>query len=131
MLDVAPVLPLYLPGTNNTGSTIGAYLAVILTATGITLPSAVTSPIYGFTTESVSDLARSDVQVGGVVAIGTANGAITKGTRLTVTTAGKVAAWAPASGVNSSVVGIALTTTTTDGDLIEILLGAGGIAQGA
>lgn len=125
----------YLEGFNNTGSTIAKFLGVRGSYSAIALPSGVTSPIFGFTTDEMLDQDRKDIQYAGV-AIATAAeawdaAALLAGIRLYVDTAGKVAIWDAAGGVNQAVCGIPLTISTGDGDLVEVLIGAGGIGQGA
>lgn len=125
----------YLEGFNNTGSTIAKFLGVRGSYSSIALPSGVASPFFGFTTDAIADQARGDIQYAGV-GIGTAAeawdaAALLVGVRLYIDTAGKVAIWDAASGVNQTVCGLAQTISTGDGDLVEVLIGAGGIGQGA
>lgn len=125
----------FLEGYNSTGSTIGAYLAVMGSGADIALPSAITSPVYGITAEDIPDLRRGNVQVGGI-AVWTAGeqisqAAIDAGARLYAGTDGKAYLFDAAAGVNQSVVGIPLSPASADGKLFEVMLGAGGIGQGA
>lgn len=135
-LAACPRIPQYLEGQNNTGSEIAAFLGVRGSPASIALPSGVTSPIYGFTAEPIAaNGGRGNVQVSGVAVATAAEAwdaaALLAGIRLYVDTAGKVAIWDAASGVNQAVVGIPLTVSSGDGALVEVLIGAGGIGQGA
>jgi predicted RecA/RadA family phage recombinase len=125
----------YIEAYNGTGSTIAAYLGVRGSPTAIALPSGVTSPCFGVTARDIPTTERGDVQYAGV-AIATAAEAwdataLAAGVRVYVDTAGKMAVWDAGAGVNQSVFGLALTVSSGDGALVEILIGAGGIGQGA
>ncbi len=116
-------------------SAISAYLCVMGSPRLIALPSAVSSPVYGVTAEDIAAAGRGNVQTSGV-AICTAGeeisqAAINAGARVYAGTDGKVYLWDAAAGVNQAVVGIPLLAASGDGKLTEVLLGAGGIGQGA
>jgi hypothetical protein len=125
----------YLEGQNDSGGDIAAYLAVMGSPVAIELPSAITSPVYGITAEAIADGSRGNIQYAGV-AIWTAGeqisaAAIVAGARLYAGTDGKAYLFDAAAGVNQAVVGIPLSPAAADGDYFEVLLGAGGIGQGA
>lgn len=121
----------YLEGYNATGSTIAKFLAVKGAYSSVSLPAAVSSPVFGFTTDSLADQTYGDIQIAGV-AIATAGEALaTVGTRVYADTDGKCYAWDAASGVNQSIIGTTMTVASGADDTFEILIGAGGIGQGA
>lgn len=125
----------YLEGLNDTGVTIAKFLAVMGSYASIALPSAITSPVYGITTDAVPDQRYVDVQYSGI-AIWTAGEAISAaaiiaGARLYAGVDGKAYLFDAAAGVNQSIVGIPMTPATGDGDTFEVLLGVGGLGQGA
>lgn len=127
--------PRYIEAYNGSGSAIAAYLGVRGSPTNIALPSGVTSPCFGVTARDIADGERGDVQYAGV-AIATAAEAwdataLLAGVRVYVDTAGKMAIWDAGSGVNQAVFGLALTVSSGADALVEILIGAGGIGQGA
>lgn len=64
---------------------------------------------------------RCNIVTGGVARV-TASGAITAGAKIGVDAAGK----AKTAAVSSHVMGIALSATAVDGDIVEVLLGVGG-----
>lgn len=125
----------YIEGYNATVSTIAAYLGVKGSPTSITLPSGVTSPLFGVTAKDIPSGERGDVQYAGVAVCTAAEAwdatALLAGVRVYFDTAGKAAIWDAGAGVNQTVAGLALTVSSGDGALVEILLGAGGIGQGA
>jgi len=125
----------YLEGLNTSGSSIAKFLAVRGSYSAIALPSGVTSPVFGVTTDAIADQARGDIQYAGVAIVTAAEAwdaaALLAGIRLYADTAGKAAIFDAAGGVNQAVFGIPLTISTGDGDLVEVLLGVGGIGQGA
>lgn len=125
----------YLEGFNDTGSTIAKFLAVIGCYSSVLLPAAVSSPVYGITTDAIADQAYGDIQYSGV-AIGTAGEAwslsdIEGGLRLYAGTDGKLYKFDAAGGVNQAVCGLPMTASSGADDTVEILLGVGGIGQGA
>lgn len=125
----------YLEGFNDTGSTIAKFLAVAGCYSSIVLPAAVSSPIYGITTDAIADQAYGDIQYAGV-AIGTAGEAwtlsdIEAGLRLYAGTDGKLYKFDATAGVNQAVCGLPMTASSGDGDTVEVLLQSGGIGQGA
>lgn len=125
----------YIEAYNGSGSAIGAYLGVRGSPTNIALPSGVTSPVFGFTARDIPSAERGDVQYAGVAVATAAEAwdaaALLVGVRLYVDTAGKVAVWDAGAGVNQSVCAQALTVSSGDGALVEVLIGGGGIGQGA
>lgn len=135
MINAAPRFPQYIEGANATGSTIATFLGVRGSPASIALPSGVASPVLGFTAEDILTGERGNVQVAGIC-VGTAAeawdaAAVLVGVRCYVDTAGKLAIWDAAAGVNQSVAGLALSVSTGDGDLVDFLIGAGGVGQGA
>ena len=120
-------------GYNNTGSSIGEALVVVLNNAGdreVELPGAVTDDVYGVTLDAIADDTWGDVQIRGQ-AICTCSAAVAIGARLMMDTAGKVLTWSAAAGSNAAVVGKALTATSADGDLLEVeLAGPGVVRQG-
>ncbi len=123
--------PVCLEGFNNTGGTLSAFLAVKGGPSSILLPTALTDACYGFLTEDAADQSMGNVQIGGVAICTAGTGGITEGDRLVVeANTGKMITWAPAGGANQSIVGTCLKTAAAN-KLGEILIGAGGIGQGA
>lgn len=132
-INASPRNAVYLEGYSSAG--VAAYLAVMGSPVAIALPSAVSSPVYGITAETIAATSYGNVQVGGV-AVWTAGeeisaAAIAAGARLYAGTDGKAYLFDAAAGVNQAVVGIPITPASGDGKLFSVLLGAGGIGQGA
>jgi predicted RecA/RadA family phage recombinase len=125
----------YIEAYNGSGSAIAAYLGVRGSPTNIALPSGVTSPCFGVTARDIAAAERGDVQYAGVAVATAAEAwdatALLAGVRVYVDTAGKMAIWDAGSGVNQAVFGLALTVSSGADALVEILIGAGGIGQGA
>ncbi len=125
----------YIEAYNGSGSAIAAYLGVRGSPTNIALPSGVTSPCFGVTARDIAAAERGDVQYAGVAVATAAEAwdatALLAGVRVYVDTAGKMAIWDAGSGVNQAVFGLALTLSSGADALVEILIGAGGIGQGA
>lgn len=130
-----PRLAQYLEGYNGTGVAIGKYLFVTGTPAGVKLPAAITDPVLGATAEDIAIGDRGNVQALGIAVV-TAGEAISQaaldaGARVYAGTDGKAYLFDAAAGVNQSVAGIPLSPAAGDGKLIEVLLHAGGIGQGA
>lgn len=128
-----PRNPLYLEAYSSGG--VAEYLAVMGSPVAVALPSGITSPVFGITAETIAAATRGNVQYSGV-AVWTAGeeisaAAIAAGARLYAGTDGKAYLFDAAAGVNQAVVGIPLSSASGDGKLFEVLLGAGGIGQGA
>lgn len=125
----------HIEGYNGTGSTIAAYLGVKGSPTAITLPSGVTSPVLGVTIKDIPTGERGDIQYAGVAVMLAAEAwdatALAAGVRVYVDTAGKAAIWDAGAGVNQTVYGLAITVSAGADSLVEVLIGAGGIGQGA
>lgn len=132
-INASPRNAVYLEGYSSAG--VAAYLAVMGSPVAIALPSAVSSPVYGITAETIAATSYGNVQVGGVAVWTAAEeisaAAIAAGARLYAGTDGKAYIWDAAAGVNQSIVGIPITPASGDGKLFAVLLGAGGIGQGA
>lgn len=123
---------LKMPAKNATGSTIPANRIVTKTSSdddyGVALPSADTDPVYGVTDRAIADLDTGNVTVQGVVNIECAS-AVTAKDKVTTDTSGKAVTWTAGGG--RALVGVALTTTTTSGQLVLVALtgpGAYGIS---
>jgi MFS family permease len=85
-------------------------------------------PVYGVTDRAIADLDTGNVTVQGVVNIECAS-AVTAKDKVTTDTSGKAVTWTAAGG--RALVGVALTTTTTSGQLVLVALtgpGAYGIS---
>lgn len=105
------------PGFNETGTAIGANLAVARVAGGdvdsIALPAAAGGVAFGVTLKAIGDDERGDVQIEGQVIV-TAGGTITRGAELQVLTNGRV----DVAATGDNAVGRA-RSAGGDGDLIE------------
>lgn len=131
----APFNQLFVRGLNDTGSTISTGYGVTGSAASIELPDAITRPVLGVAAEDIADGSRGDVQYSGcaVAIAGEAfnQATIDAGIRVYCGTDGKFYVFDAASGVNQAVAGMPLSPSTGDGDEFDLLLGVGGIGQGA
>lgn len=72
--------PLYLPGLNDSGSTIGAYLIVEGGKSSISIAAGVTSTPYGVCARDTVDGAYADVQYSGLAPVIAGTAGMTEGT---------------------------------------------------
>jgi predicted protein tyrosine phosphatase len=116
-----------------TGGAIGAFLAVIAGANEdeCQLPGgADVAGFLGFTMEAGGAGEWHPLHMLGGVAKATASAAIALGAKCSIAGAsGKIKAAAPAAGVNSHVVCVALRAAAADGDVIPVLI-APSVMQG-
>jgi hypothetical protein len=118
---------------NNSGAAIAAKRFVKGNENGILYPAANTDVVYGLVRMGADDGKMCNVQLAGTGVATAGSGGVTANVRLTVEAAtGKVVPWAPAAGVNATIVGISTNAASADGDVfVELVGGPGVIAQGA
>ena len=119
-------------GFNGTGVDLPAKRLVTGQEDSIALPSAVTNAVYGLTRSTIKASSYGGVLLRGKGVLTAGTGGVTKGDRIAPeANTGKGITWAPATGVNASVAGVACSTAAADADFEIELLGPGAIAQGA
>ena len=91
-----------------------------------------TNAVYGLTRSTIKASSYGGVLLRGKGVLTAGTGGVTKGDRIAPeANTGKGITWAPATGVNASVAGVACSTAAADADFEIELLGPGAIAQGA
>jgi hypothetical protein len=121
---------------NNSGSTLTKGTVVKLKTTGtddVIIATAITDFHFGVVTADIADGGVGTVQIRGRCAVRVGTGGITCGDKLTHDTAGygRVAAAAPATGVNNAIIGVATRTLATVDGLVEAEIGSPSMMQGA
>lgn len=104
---------------------IGPYLVVVKGASlnSVALPGGADVNFMGVTAEDGAINELRDVAIDGGIFPITASAAIAEGAEVSVAgVTGKIKTSAPAAGVNSYVVGIAMEPAAADGDVIGVLL---------
>ena len=123
-----------MPGRDESGATIKpyvldvdipAYRAVVVGSAEdhCTLPGGANADDFlGYTLQDGLAGETRPIHLSGGIALATAGGAIAVGKKVNIAGAtGKVAAAAPAQGVNNHIVGRALRAAAADGDVIPVL----------
>lgn len=115
---------------------VGQWKCVILatTANERVTEAGLGAAVFGVCQEDVSAADAVNLKVANIRILGISNcvasAAITRGARVAAAADGKVVTAAPAVGVNANIVGIALESTTADGDHVHVLLTPGASLQG-